>query len=72
MAESPPLNRSKAAWASASQAAEYLAAYLNLQPVGGETLCRPSVRPEPSADLLRYTVTLKINHALEAAPEEVH
>ena len=70
VAESPEINRAKASWAAASQAAEYLAAHLNLQSVGGETLCRPAVRPEPSAGLLRHTVTLKINHALEAAPEE--
>lgn len=69
VAENPPLNRARAGWSPASQAAEYLASWLNLKAVGGETLYRPALKPEPSPELLRHVVTLKLNHALEAAPE---
>ena len=70
VAENPPLNRARSGWASASQAAEYLASWLNLKQVGGETLYRPAVRPDHTPELLRHTVTLRLNHALEAAPED--
>ncbi len=69
VAENPPLNRARTGWAPASQAAEYLASWLNLKRVGGETLYRPALKPDPTPELLRHTVTLKLNHALEAAPE---
>ena len=65
VAESPPLNRAKAKWAAASQAAEHLAAHLNLAQVGSETLYGPAFRPEHTADLLKYVVTLKMHHVLE-------
>ena len=69
VAENPTLNRARAGWASSSQAAEYLASWLNLKQVGGETLYKPSVKPDHTPELLRHTVTLKLNHALEAAPD---
>jgi hypothetical protein len=70
VAENPPLNRARAGWASASQSAEYLASWLNLKQIGAETLYRPAVRPDHTPELLRHTVTLRLNHALEAAPED--
>lgn len=70
VAENPALNRARQGWATASQAAEYLASWLNLKPVGGETLYRPALKPDHTPELLRHTVTLRLNHALEAAPED--
>ena len=68
VAEHPPTNRARTEWATASQAAEHLAAHLNLKPVCGEHLYGPAIRPEPSEDMLQHTVTLKLNHVLEAPP----
>jgi len=69
VAENPALNRAKARWAAASQAAEYLAHHLNLAQAGGETLYGPAFSPGHTPDLLRYVVTLKVNHALSGVPD---
>jgi hypothetical protein len=68
VAENPPLNRAKARWAAASQAAEYLAHHLNTAMAGNETLYGPAYRPDHTPDLLRHVVTLKMNHVLEGIP----